>query len=122
MLTCCEAAKTYPAIYFDVEIYGDYIPVGTAAWRACMTDPAGRGIAHDEYREWVVNQPAAKFCPYCGTPTPKMKLKDPPPKGVMKCTDAGYYCDTCEERLRCCQCKPPEFNYEPEVEDVISNK
>jgi hypothetical protein len=114
-LTCCEAAKRYPAIYFDVEIYGDDIPIGTAEWRACMADKAGRKYGYS--KEWMVNMPVAKFCSYCGTATPKMKLKDPPPTdNVMECTDTGYHCDTCGERLRCCQCLGPEHNYEPDYE------
>jgi hypothetical protein len=57
--------------------------------------------------------PAPKFCPYCGTLLPEMRLKDPVPENVTRVLDGGYYCSTCHERLNECLCDPPSSAFEP---------
>lgn len=48
---------------------------------------------------------AVEACPWCRSVVPEMK-RNRRVKKVMVCTDGGYYCDTCEERLNCCECRP----------------
>jgi methionyl-tRNA synthetase len=55
---------------------------------------------------------AIQFCPFCGKPLPKIRLKVKIPKRVMTMTDGGYYCDTCGKRLMECNCLPPEVMWE----------
>ena len=47
-----------------------------------------------------------KFCPYCGTKMPKVRRKANPPTPVYSDADGGYYCGTCDERNRSCNCWP----------------
>jgi hypothetical protein len=61
----------------------------------------------------VDKAPDPKFCPFCGTPLPKLVKKKRPPK-VQLVEDGGYYCSTCGERIRSCECPYPEQAYEPE--------
>lgn len=78
------------------------------------------GITKEEYLKtkpvWSIMAPSGlyyslKFCPFCGKELPDIQLKEELPE-VCVCTDGGYYCDTCEQRLRACQCKPSEYLWE----------
>lgn len=61
-----------------------------------------------------------KFCPFCGK-----KLPDIEPSGstekICKITDGGYYCDTCGERLRVCECLPITANWKPVEHAMLSS-
>lgn len=54
----------------------------------------------------------AKYCPFCGKDLPEI-VKVEPPGPVCKCTDGGYYCDTCGERLMGCLCLKPDKAWGP---------
>lgn len=66
---------------------------------------------NDEYHCRDVKD--AQFCPFCGKKLPEIELSPNPPAPICKVTDGGYYCDTCHERLNCCQCLPPQFAWTP---------
>lgn len=57
-----------------------------------------------------------KYCPFCATPVPKLRMKDPFPADVCYYEDGGYECLSCHEAE--CICMPPEAAYEivPEFE------
>jgi len=115
ILTCCEASRNYPTVTFTVD-FGEKSEDGKGYWYV-----RSNSKLEDYYRpseakmdpSWYENRPHAKFCPYCGTPVPKMRRKDPAPKTLTVVTDGGYYCDTCSERLNCCMCDPLSSAFEP---------
>ena len=51
---------------------------------------------------------AIKFCPWCAAPMPEFEYAPQPNEHYMICTDGGYYCDECGERLDSCYCLPRE--------------
>lgn len=102
MPTCCDEAKKYPAVRFEVDILGADEP----QWKAA-------GHSFNLREMGFPKSPAAKFCPFCGTSLPKMQRKENPPSPIATCTDGGYYCATCNERLNCCDCRLPESAWEP---------
>ncbi len=55
------------------------------------------------------------FCPFCGTPTPPFRRKDPPPPHVHQPISDGDHCGGCESRSRSCICSYPESTWEPDV-------
>jgi len=54
----------------------------------------------------------AKVCSFCAAPVPEIEkvVVDGP---VARVSDGGYYCDTCGERLMCCDCHPPTWEWRP---------
>ena len=114
---CCEAARKWPAVTFSVDSGGD---AGDS-----HTDPGRWWVSQHRELDLTLSSvtrhryapadafPPPKFCPYCGTPLPEMRRKDPMPPTVCRVTDGGYYCDTCHERLNCCLCDPPSSAFEP---------
>ena len=107
--TCCQAAQDYPVVTFHVKAYEGDSGTNEGSWEAHMHSGLLREFAHRV--EFFKNMPPAKFCPFCGTPVPKMQRVDKP--DVCRVTDGGYYCDTCKERLSNCLCDPPEAGFEP---------
>lgn len=101
---CCDAVQSVAAVRFAVCITGEVGP----QWTVATHDFLQREIGYEGYPA-----PAAKFCPFCGTALPKMRRKAKPPKRISTCTDGGYYCDTCKERLHACCCRMPESAWEP---------
>lgn len=69
-------------------------------------------VYHSRDRGYEESKSPVKFCPYCGTKMPEIRLKDSPPVPIREITDGGYYCDTCEERLIGCGCWPTEAKFE----------
>lgn len=110
---CCEAAKTHPAITLSVDD-GNDSNTGTARWYITLNDAIVRAIFSERKDQWYNNIPEPKFCPYCGTPLPKMVRKNPMPEGICRITDGGYYCDTCGKRGDNCTCLPPSAAFEEE--------
>lgn len=45
-----------------------------------------------------------KFCPWCAAPMPELVHAPQPGEHYMTCTDSGYYCDECGQRLHDCYC------------------
>jgi hypothetical protein len=111
--TCCEAAKNYPAVTFQVADVEGKRPT-RGYWHAHMSEPlARRSAIGPDGSVWLSAMPVAKFCPFCGTALPKMVLKDPIPKTVCVVLDGGYYCSTCKDRLSSCLCDPQASAFEP---------
>ena len=106
---CCEEVIQYRSVYLrypEDAIYGSnkngqkgFKP----QWVTGINDQAG---------ERVSGPAIARYCPHCGTPTPEI-IKRSTKKKICVVTDGGYYCDTCKERLRECQCALPEYAWEP---------
>lgn len=112
-LTCCDEAKGYHAVRFSVDIYDSDEPPKEGRWYLPESESLAR---HRQSRDpdWHKKKPPEpKFCPFCGTAVPKMRLKADPPKDLCRVTDGGYYCDTCGERLNGCLCLPAEAAFEP---------
>jgi hypothetical protein len=109
-LTCCPESSTYHAIYFSVD---PYMEPTKGRWQSTESKYLAekRWLAGGEE---FPDRPEVKFCPFCASPVPKMRMKPEPPAEIMRCTDGGYYCDTCSERLMECRCLPPEAAFEPE--------
>lgn len=110
---CCEAIRIYPAVAFTVDYDRDGDShKATGRWYVKPVELI------PEVADWRLLdpdlRPVPQFCPYCGTPLPKMRRKDPVPKTVCRVTDGGYYCDTCRERLDYCLCDPLSSAFEPE--------
>ncbi len=115
---CCDAIQKYPAIYLYQDDHG-MIEKGKVFWRASLNEHYTRIVTlrkHTtpaELMAWYRETPEAKFCPFCGTSLPKMKLKKPFPKQTCVLDKTGNYCKTCKESLRACDCHLPESAYEP---------
>lgn len=119
-LICCDTGRTSTSILFHIDVYesGPSDKVMEGQWRLSeyseMSHQRLIEIQQSGDPEWHKRRPAEpKFCPYCATPIPKMRRMKNPPKDITVVTDGGYYCDTCQERLRCCMCLPPEAAFEP---------
>jgi len=111
--TCCDAAKHYPAVTFQVADVEGRRPT-RGYWHAHMSESLARRYAvGPDGSVWLSAMPEAKFCPFCGAPLPEMVLKEPIPKTVSVVLDGGYYCSTCKERLYSCMCDPPASAFEP---------
>lgn len=111
---CCEASRDFPTVTFSVD-YADNIPSdkGPGKWHVTRSTPLEEYYRDRDDPGWWGRIPEPKFCPYCGTPLPKMRRKDPPPKTVCLITDGGYYCARCKDRLDSCLCDPISFAFEP---------
>lgn len=100
---CCEAVKenlTVVLRYDEGHYYGT------------MTDkPKWKSYGWNSKYE-CHHLREVKFCPHCGTPTPKIRLKKKSRKKICTVSDGGYYCDTCDDRLNECQCAPQEALWE----------
>lgn len=102
--SCCADMKAYPLVFFTVD------PIGTTTADSLYPKPTWRGkYAFKEYgreRPWGRGEvsPNPKFCPYCATPLPLVRKREVLVEPIMRCSDGGYYCDTCHERLNCCTC------------------
>jgi hypothetical protein len=115
--TCCAAARWHPAVWFLVSVYHGDSHANDGHWETLVYNKAARELRTLELQgardaEIAKEQPAAKFCPYCGAPLPTMRRKAIIPATVMRVTDGGYYCDTCKERMSNCFCDPPEAAFE----------
>jgi len=66
-----------------------------------------------DHQQWIC-QPRliVKFCPHCGKPMPEIQKRKVPLSPIANITDGGYHCDTCNERLQCCNCWPCEAHWE----------
>jgi len=109
---CCEKARTTYAVHltfrnsYDLEDWGppDPCPPGTE-WQPRWTIATlKRWESGGALTEWIDE---AKFCPFCGKALPEVEFVEPPGP-VVRCTDGGYYCDVCNERLMGCECLPPD--------------
>jgi len=113
--TCCEDARTHPAVVFSVGYCGEDTHVAPGEWVVATHDKMAQ-VRLEENRKHYYDKPApsAKFCPYCGKALPVMRRKDPIPATVCRVVDGGYYCSTCRERLCNCLCDPASSAFEPD--------
>lgn len=101
---CCEKVQTFQAVFLDIpddfyEGNNDTPPKWVVSCKSDQFDCEGWRQAH--------------FCPFCGTTMPEIVRVDTGEYKVCACTDGGYYCDTCNERIRHCQCFPPTHQWGP---------
>jgi hypothetical protein len=112
-LMCCEAAKRYPAVSFylsDPEGTGNAKPV----WRAHLDRTFSHALDSGDPR-YYRGIPEAKFCPYCGTPPPTVRLRtDLANRNPIARLDHSR-CLNCGEQSRGCVCDPAEAAYEPDL-------
>lgn len=112
-LLCCESAKRYPAVSFylsDPEGTGSPKPV----WRAHLDQTFSSALGEGDPRYYRAI-PEANFCPYCGTPTPPVRLRRDLSARTPIANINLSRCGNCGERPRGCVCDPPEAAYEPDT-------
>ncbi len=100
---CCERVRTSQAVYLAISV----------EWRQGNRNAkpvwciAGANI-------WGgLEAVRADFCPFCGAPLPEIVRVPVGRRKFATCSDGGYYCDTCGERLRACECFPPTHQWGP---------
>jgi len=112
-LKCCKEIQDYPAVFFKIDYRnkeGKNSLEAAGGWHIEIPQVYDRDFYRT--REWFANLPSPKFCPFCGTPLPKMRRKDPVPEFIATYDYDADYCNTCGERCMCCQCDPPEAAWE----------
>jgi hypothetical protein len=112
---CCEGAKKYPAVHFEVGGGDEDSHKVDGRWWVGLFKELEHVLARKD-RDYYANAdafPEPKFCPYCGTPLPRMVRKKPMPPNICRVQDGGYYCSTCRENLNGCLCDPPASAFEP---------
>lgn len=109
--TCCADAKEYRTVQFSVPDDASGSPK-SGTWYPSFIDQ--NWDPNERSSAWYESMPPARFCVFCGTALPKMRLKATPPEPLCKIDDGGYYCSTCHERLHACTCLPPAAAFEPE--------
>lgn len=118
-LTCCEAALTHPIALFLT--YDDHIEdkteEPTPKWTSQLWEKASGPAIQRLGQDWYRHAPEIKFCPYCGTPAPKMQKKAELPRPIQ--VVQGGRCDTCGDRLHSCICWPSESAFEPHTETEV---
>ena len=113
--TCCEDARTHPAVVFSVGYYGKDTHTTPGEWFVATHEKMTH-VRREEDRDHYYDKPApsAKFCPYCGMALPVMRRKNPIPATVCRVKNGGYRCSTCSERLSNCFCDPAASAFEPD--------
>ena len=109
---CCESVEKHQAVFLvmpDTWINGDQKT--PPRWCIRSRDPR-TGF------DTVVD---VTYCPFCGQFLPEI-VPVVPERPVCVCTDNGYYCDTCKERLGGCRCLQPTkawgpYAYDPKFGD-----
>jgi hypothetical protein len=103
---CCQTCIDRATVFLGVpeEFFHGYIDEATPEWFVRASNGS-----FDSYRCVAV-----AGCPHCLTPVPKIVRRGPIEKKICTCTDGGYYCATCDERLMSCKCLPVAFHWKPE--------
>ena len=101
--SCCPVKIVYLAVRPKGNISADDKPYW-AVMKRCK-GPLGNSSTQEV---------EANFCPACGKSLPNIVRNPNPPEKMVKVTDGGYYCDTCNERLGVCSCSPPWMAWMPE--------
>ena len=102
--TCCAASRLCKAIVLE----GGGARGKKPSWSIVLR----YDIGDYRYDPSIGQMAAPLYCPFCGAKLPEIVRKARPPSPIMRCTDGGYYCDTCEERLQSCTCWPPWSGWE----------
>ena len=111
--TCCEAIQKYPVLSFVVHHDEGDTSKANGHWHIRVSEKFWYDFHVGDLDAYMLGMPEPEYCPFCGTPVPKMVRKNPPPPHICKVTDGGYYCDTCTERLDGCICDPSAAAFEP---------
>lgn len=111
--TCCTKIIDYPIINLaSTTTEGE---AENPRWLMQVETPYPRNIHRESnvngYFDFVPQNIEMDKCPFCSTKLPEVELKTRMPKNIMTITDGGYYCDTCKDRLNCCDCYPSEAKY-----------
>lgn len=95
---CC------PSVHFFIYLSID------GCWLGHIGEGTGLGASVDVAPPDIAA--CVQWCPCCGSHLPAVRMKSVQSPSLCVCTDGGYYCDTCNERLDCCWCDPIESAYE----------
>lgn len=119
--TCCAEILKYPVITFSIKNSYGCRDTNKAEghWHFRVGESFWYDFGVGDLSEYITGVPDPKYCPFCGTPVPKMVRKNPPPPNICRVTDGGYHCDICHERLDACICDPPSAAFEPCSEDPL---
>lgn len=117
---CCKYAKWFITLrYEDYWVKDkDYFIDNKPHWNV-------RGSKYDEntFRELIKivfpKDYKISYCPLCGKKLPDIQMKKELPEKVLTVVDAGYYCDTCSERLIACTCSRPEEMWELKKDEYV---
>jgi len=130
-LACCEKARAYRLIKLIHVSGGIYDGLGAKladvkpVWAISVPEHEAsrlfdqyktiREVEQDGVRNIIIGHdgmppvPAPiEHCPFCGKKVPEVVKNPCPPPWICFCSDGGYYCDTCGERLHACGCAPAE--------------
>ena len=109
---CCPYAQRFITLVYaeyyseDKEHFNETKPFWVVRGSKMSDEELTDNLREEKYPSNVEMQ--IYQCPSCGLHLPAIRKKDKPPEKVMTMTDGGYYCDTCKERLMCCECARPE--------------
>lgn len=104
---CCDMVKETKAVFLGLPkgFYGG--EPGPPKWQIRSWNDQFQSVDYVE----------AQYCPHCAKPVPEI-ISVNPPRPVCVCTDGGYYCDTCSERLNSCRCLRPEKAWGPKKDET----
>lgn len=105
---CCREIQEKPIVFLTGITTYEGEPE-EPKWGMTVTMPSDWMEGWSYYKETFVE---VTKCPFCHSSMPELAIKENPPEPMMKISDGGYYCDTCQERLNCCECYPAETKYE----------
>lgn len=111
---CCETVQKTGSVYIHVDIYEEY-KNQKPAWMTLGHEP--KHVDTELHSSVAV---PAEYCPHCGTHVPEIVRSKVPQSRILKCTDTGYYCDTCKDRLRSCRCAHTSFKWMPKPKRNIT--
>jgi len=106
---CCEEVEKYQAVFLVMpDTWTDGDTTTPPKWCIKCVDPEHGFESVIEVRQ----------CPFCGEHMPEIirpLVKSDRP--ICACSDGGYYCDTCKQRLMCCSCLRPDKAWGPNAYD-----
>lgn len=116
--SCCDKIKEYQIVRLVIN-YDDFgldeentkpywALHGSAPDMACERLYAS--VREDDRVQLYAQPIPVDKCPFCTAELPEV-IRNRRIKKVMKFSDGGYYCDTCGERLNCCECWMPEATF-----------
>jgi hypothetical protein len=119
-LQCCAQARAFSFLQMPDEFYYETRKTKKAFFEAVRATPPVWALraTQDHFNGYDKDPDPRQYpnpivcCPFCAEFVPSLRLCAKPPKKVCVIIDGGYYCDTCEERLNACECKPAVFLWE----------
>jgi hypothetical protein len=96
---CCKEVQEHKTVFLSVfELMA-------------KCDPTWKGRSFNSFFQ-CVGSIKVDFCPHCGTHVPEVEESNSLEK-ICVMDESQDYCDTCSERLGCCECLPEEFKWKP---------